>query len=129
MMRAVLAAILLWVASFAVANAAPSPSSIQPPAAHAIPGDASGLVQKSRYWRCRSRRGWYVTHMTFPRGRNPVCHYRRRGGYSRGGMRTSWHGRGWRSTHNAWRHCRRRYGSSVYRALESRTKYRCYYRN
>lgn len=129
-MRSLLAATLLWLASVTVASAAPGLSSILPSALSANPGQSAGLVQKARYWRCRQRRGWYVTHMTFPRGRNPVCHYKRRGGYSSGGggMRTSWHGSGWRTTRNAWRHCRRRYGSRVTRALESRTKYRCYYR-
>jgi hypothetical protein len=72
----------------------------------------------SRYWRCPRRRGMRVTHMTFRRGRSPLCHYKRLG----------YRGHGWRATRAAWRHCRRKYGRRVIRALESRTQYRCIYR-
>ena len=72
----------------------------------------------AKYWRCKRRRGFRVTHMTFRRGRAPLCHY----------TRISYSGRGWRATRAAWRHCRYKYGRRVIRALESRTKYRCIYR-
>jgi len=85
--------------------------------------NGSDIVQSSRYWRCPRRRGRKVTHMTFRRGKSPLCHYRklRR-------LRVSYYGRGYRVTRNAWRHCRRKYGKRVVRALESRTKYRCIFR-
>jgi hypothetical protein len=73
------------------------------------------FVPVGNYWRCPRRRGMRVTHMTFRRGRAPLCHYKRV--Y-----------RGWRATSAAWRHCRRKYGRRVIRALESRTQYRCIYR-
>jgi hypothetical protein len=73
------------------------------------------------YWRCPKRYGYKVAYMTFPRGHVPVCHYKRIRfiGYT---------GYGWRSTPAAWRHCLRKYGNRVIRALESRTQYRCIYR-
>ena len=86
-------------------------------------GDFSNFASVSRYWRCPRRRGYKVTHMTFRRGRGPLCHYRKLRRH-----RVGYQGRGWRSTRAAWRHCRRKYGRRVIRALESRTQYRCIYR-
>jgi hypothetical protein len=83
----------------------------------------AGSLPLARFWRCPRRRGYKVTHMTFPRHRTPVCHYSRIRHY-----RVSYNGRGWRVTRNAWRHCRRKYGRRVIRALESRTRYRCIFR-
>jgi hypothetical protein len=83
-------------------------------------GEVNRFAPVSRYWRCPRRRGYRVTHMTFRRGRAPLCHYRR--------IRIGYQGRGWRATRAAWRHCRRKYGHRVIRALESRTRYRCIYR-
>jgi hypothetical protein len=77
--------------------------------------DINNFVPVGNYWRCPQRRGQRVTHMTFRRGRAPLCHYKRV--YF-----------GWRPTAAAWRHCRRKYGPRVIRALESRTQYRCIYR-
>ncbi|HUT49880.1 MAG TPA: hypothetical protein VM325_11100 [Alphaproteobacteria bacterium] len=79
--------------------------------------NGNSVVPVAKYWRCNRRRGFKVTHMTFPRGRTPVCHY----------TRVSYSG-GWQVTRAAWRHCRRKYGVRVIRALESRTQYRCIYR-
>jgi len=83
--------------------------------------ESNNFAPVSLYWRCPKRHGYKVTHMTFPRGRTPVCHYKRIRfiGYT---------GHGWRSTRAAWRHCLRKYGNRVIRALESRTQYRCIYR-
>lgn len=72
----------------------------------------------SKYWRCPHRRGMRVTHMTFRRGRAPLCHYKH----------VSYRGHGWRATRAAWRHCRIKYGHRLIRALESRTQYRCIFR-
>jgi len=78
--------------------------------------NGADVAPVARYWRCRHRRGYKVTHMTYRRGRAPLCHY------------TRLHYSGWRATRAAWRHCRYKYGSRVIRALESRTQYRCIYR-
>jgi hypothetical protein len=77
--------------------------------------EINNLVPVSNFWRCPRRRGQRVTHMTFRHGRAPLCHYKRV--YF-----------GWRPTAAAWRHCRLKYGTRVIRALESRTQYRCIYR-
>jgi hypothetical protein len=77
--------------------------------------EINSFVPVSKYWRCPRRRGQKVTHMTFRHGRAPLCHYKRIN-------------YGWRATRAAWRHCRLKYGRRVIRALESRTQYRCIYR-
>ena len=94
------------------------------PVAQFNPGDVNRFAPVSRFWRCPTRHGYRVTHMTFRRGNVPLCHYTRIYRH-----RIGYQGRGWRATRAAWRHCVRKYGySRVIRALESRTQYRCIYR-
>ena len=117
------AVIVLSASTVSMANAADTSTpltgatNVAPLAQLNMDGDNAfnNLVPVRNYWRCPRRRGQKVTHMTFRRGRAPLCHYKRV--Y-----------RGWRPTAAAWRHCRRKYGRRVIRALESRTQYRCVYR-
>ena len=117
------AVIVLSASTLSMANAADTATplagatNVAPLAQLNLDGDKAfnNLVPVGNYWRCPRRSGMRVTHMTFPRGRVPVCHYKRV--YF-----------GWHPTAAAWRHCRRKYGPRVIRALESRTQYRCIYR-
>ncbi len=58
------------------AHVAGEGTSIPPPPPNTASTMPNGTdsVQSSRFWRCPRRRGYKVTHMTFRRGRSPLCH-------------------------------------------------------